>query len=181
MRHRKSRGSSNRFSSWHKAAILSLVRNLLIYQSIKTSLVNAKRARSLAEKMISLAKRSDLSAKRLSYKVLGDHGLVKRLFEDIGPRFKTQGGYTRIIPLGFRRGDNAKLAVLELTQIKKKEEKKKKQGIGEAARAPGLKAAQEQPAAHEKHPVKQEIVDKKPAKKFLTGIKNIFKKERDSL
>lgn len=175
MRHRKKRLQLNRWTSWHDATLRSLARNLLIHQSIKTSLYRAKAVQPLAEKLISMAKRNTLAAKRSAFKVIGDHRLVRNLFGEIGPRFADRaGGYTRIINLGRRRGDSAKMAVLELTVIKRKEAKKRK------------KVKEEVETGEEKHLSKEAIKEKPPlekklSKKFLGGIRKIFKKERDSL
>ncbi|MBM3250072.1 MAG: 50S ribosomal protein L17 [Candidatus Omnitrophica bacterium] len=186
MRHAKKRSRLNRFTSWRKATIRSLAQNLITYQSIRTSLSKAKAARPLAEKLISLAKQNDLASKRVAYSILGNHALVSHLFTEIGPRFsKYQGGYTRIIPLGIRRGDSTSVVLWELTEIKKKEAKKPKKEAAEMPKKP--EAGRETPAEEarprtetavkeEKHPKTQ-----KPQKKFFGGIKSIFKKERDSL
>jgi large subunit ribosomal protein L17 len=187
MRHKKARLQLNRFTSWRDATVASLVRSLLIYQSINTTLHRAKAARPLAEKLISKAKENTIAARRKAFEVLGDHKLVSLLFKDIGPRFtKRQGGYTRIINLGPRRGDNASMVIWELTEIKAKEIKKpKKVKDAQAVEAGGEGVTEafpeethgKQADVKEKHPVNQ-----KPPKKFLGGIKNIFKKkERDSL
>jgi len=189
MRHKKSRLQLNRFTSWREATLASLVRSLLLYQSIKTSLHRAKAARPLAEKLISQAKENTIAARRRAFKVLGDHNLVSLLFKDIGPRFtKRSGGYTRIINLGTRRGDNASMVIWELTEIKTKEVRKPKKAKEEKPKETGEEVVSDarpeethgkpetQAQAKEKHPV-----DRKPPKKFLGGIKNIFKKERDSL
>ena len=186
MRHKKHRYQLNRFSSWRKSTIYSLARNLIIHESIKTTLHKAKAVRPQVEKLISLAKENSLAAKRQAAKILNDHKLVSLLFTDIGPRFsKYQGGYTRIINLGARRGDNAKLVILELTELKEKKVKKPKK----EKEAKPKEMAQESPVEEkkpeapkvspkekEKHPI-----TKKPPKKFLGGIRNIFKKERDAL
>lgn len=187
MRHSKKRLQLNRWTSWHDATIESLARNILIHQSIRTTEHRAKAARPLVEKLIALSKANTLAAKRNAYKVLGDHKLVSTLFNEIGPRFANrQSGFVRIIGLGARRGDNAQLALFELTEIKKKEPKKPKKE--KEAKAPSKETvAEEKPQQRE---VKTETqaavkekppVTKKPAKKFLGGLKNIFKKERDSL
>ena len=121
MRHKKQRNLLNRFTSWRKSTLYSLARSLLIHQRIRTTLHRAKAVRPLAEKLISLAKLNTLAAKRQAAKILNDHQLVSMLFSDIGPRFaKRQSGYTRIINLGVRRGDDAKLVIFELTEIKEK-------------------------------------------------------------
>ena len=188
MRHRKAKDNLNRITSWRKATLISMVKSLLKYQRIKTTLVRAKMIRSMADKLITMAKKNTLTEKRRANQILSDHTLVSVLFEDIGPRFaKRQSGFTRILKLGFRRGDNAELVILELTEIK---ENKKKAAKAEAAvkaehssETPVVKnkpAEQVEPKtenkAGEKPPVGQ-----KPAKKFLGGIRGIFKKERDSL
>lgn len=187
MRHKKFKHQLNRFTSWKKATIKSLARNTLVYQSIKTSLQKAKAARPVVEKLITLAKNNTLIAKRRAFEILGSHDLVSLLFNEIGPRFaKRQSGFTRIISLGTRRGDSASLAILELTEIKKKEHKKPKkeakkeeehkaQGLP-AVEAEEIKPKTETAVKEEKHPE-----TKKPHRKFMGGIRNIFKKERDSL
>ena len=127
MRHRKSRYKLNRFTSWRKATLVSLAKSLLLHQSIKTTQARAYAVKPLVEKLITLAKKNSLTAKRQVYKILGDHKLVSLLFNDIGQRFNHRiGGYTRILKLGERRGDNAELVLLELTEIKKKEVRKPK-------------------------------------------------------
>ena len=188
MRHAKKRLQLNRFTSWHDATLKSLARSIVIHQSIKTTLHKAKAARSVVENLISLAKANTLAAKRQAFKILGDHKLVSLLFNEIGPRFaKRQSGFTRIINLAKRRGDNAQVVIFELTEIKKKEIIKKPKKEKEEAPVEGgtieagaeevkEKPVKEKPAEEKKHPVSQ-----KPTKKFLGGLKNIFKKERDSL
>ncbi len=186
MRHAKARHQLNRFTSWKKATLISLAKSLLTYQSIRTTKARAKAVRPLVEKLVTFAKQNSLAAKRNAYKVLGDHKLVSLLFSDIGPRFtKKSGGYTRIINLNSRRGDNAECAILELTVIKKKELPSKPE---KAKETKGIKDVKEvvKPAEEKKtviEPVVKEKppITKKPAKKFLGGLKNIFKKERDSL
>lgn len=189
MRHGKNKLMLNRFTSWRKATLFSLARNLLVYQSIKTTIQKAKSTRALIEKLISLGKENSVSAKRNAYRILKDHKLVSQLFNEIAPRFKGKAsGYTRIINYGLRRGDNAQLAILELTEIKKKETRKPKQekesksdkAKEERTESKPEKDVEEKPkievALKEKPPI-----SKKPTKKFLGGLKNIFKKERDSL
>jgi large subunit ribosomal protein L17 len=188
MRHKKSKIQLNRFTSWRKATLISLAKNLLIYQSIKTTTHKAKAVRPLIDKLITLAKKNNLAAKRRAFNILGNHKLVNLLFSDIAPRFKDKtSGFIRIIALGKRRGDNAELAILELTEIKKKEIKKpKKEKETKPIEETKVQTPPEEPveekkpeprvSVKEKHPVSE-----KPSKKFLGGIRNIFKKERDSL
>lgn len=175
MRHAKSRHQLNRFTSWRRATLISLLRSLLIYQRIKTTKERAKAVKPWIDSLISLAKDNNLAARRQAYKILGDHRLVILLFNDIAQRFnQNQGGFTRILNIGPRRGDNAKMALLELTVIKKIEKKKPKKE--KEVKPVEEKKPQAVPEAPEKPPV-----TKKPSKKFLGGLREIFKKERDSL
>ncbi len=125
MRHRKARFQLNRFTSWRKATLISLAKSLFIHQSIKTTKTRASAVKPLVDKLIGLAKENTLAAKRRAYKILGDHKLVSLLFSDMASRFlQRQSGFTRILNLNNRRGDNARMVILELTEIKKKEVKK---------------------------------------------------------
>jgi large subunit ribosomal protein L17 len=186
MRHRKRKHTLNRVTSWRKATVISIVKNLLKFQKIKTTDIRAKACRPLAENLVSLARKNTLDARRRAYKVLGEHALVSLLFEDIGPRFKKRNsGFTRILKIGKRRGDNASMVVFELTEIKEK----KKTKPAKVEKAPHQEPAQpvtEKPGQEPKPQPETKISEKppivkKPAKKFLGGIRNIFKKERDSL
>lgn len=173
MRHAKARHQLNRFTSWRKATLKSLARNLLIQQSIKTTEARAKAVQPFIEQLITLAKLNTLFAKRRAYTILGDHKLVSLLFSDMAERFNHRvGGYTRILRIGKRRGDNAEMAILELTEIKKKEKRKvpKKEEV-----------KVEKPQGTPEKPKERPPQEKKPTKKFLGGIRSIFKKERDAL
>lgn len=188
MRHSKKRLQLNRFTSWHEATLKSLAQNVLTRQSIRTTLHKAKAARPLIEKLISLAKENTLAAKRRAFQILNSHSLVSLLFNEIGPRFlKRQGGYTRIINLGSRRGDNANTVIFELTEIKLKEKKAAKKDKEEEFEEEGEREVSKEKPVEEKRPegraaVKEKPpITKKPTKKFLGGLRNIFKKERDSL
>jgi len=184
LRHRIARLQLNRFTSWRKATLKGLVQSLFIHQSIRTTHTLAKAASPLAETLISLGKQNTLHAKREAFRILQDHRLVNLLFSEIAPRFeKKASGYTRIISLGQRRGDNAQVAILELTEIKKKKKLPKKEkevqeeGPETVAEKPAKEAKPETGiAVKEKPPIIQ-----KPTKGFFRGLRNIFKKERDSL
>ncbi len=185
MRHAKAGNKLNRFTSWHKATLKALARSILIYQSVKTTKAKAKAAQPLVENLITLAKEGSLSAKRRAYAILCDHKLVSSLFSDIGKRFTNRvGGYTRILGLGSRRGDSAEMVIFELTEIKKKE--KRKPTKKEEAKTAKPADSGEKPAEEKK--TKTEVAVKevppetrKPTKKFLGGIRNIFRKKSDSL
>ena len=188
MRHAKRRNKLNRFSSWRKATVISLAKNMLNYGGIKTTSTRAKVAKPLVEKLISLANSNTLAAKREAFKILGEHKLVSKLFAEIGFLFaKRESGFTRVISLSKRRGDDADMVIFELTERKPKKVKKaKKEKEVKAAESTSkqvephkedeVKKQGAAPALKEKPPIVN-----KPAKKFLGGLKNIFKKERDSL
>lgn len=117
MRHGTSGNRLNRQSSHRKATIRDLARATLRHQRIFTTKPLAKEARKMVEKLITMGKDGSLAAKRRAFAVLCDHQLVSHLFNKTAPLFKNRiGGYTRIINLGNRRGDNAQLALLELTE-----------------------------------------------------------------
>ncbi len=100
----------------HRRAMLrNLVTSLLRESRIQTTLARAKEVRSIADKMITLAKRGDLAARRQALAYIYDEQVVRKLFNEIGPRYADrQGGYTRIIRVGYRRGDAAPMVILEL-------------------------------------------------------------------
>ncbi len=191
MRHAKARLQLNRFTSWRKATLISLANALIRHQQIKTTHAKAKAVQPLIEKLISLGKNNSLFAKRQAYRILGDHKLVSLLFNDIAPRFANRvGGYTRIINLGYRRGDNAQLVLLSLTEIKEKAPKKleAKKEKKEAGKPEILKEGLVKEQSPEEQKPKTEValkekppISKKPTKNFLGGLRGIFKRERDSL
>ncbi|MGX9366201.1 50S ribosomal protein L17 [Desulfoplanes sp. PS50] len=118
MRHKKSGRKLNRTMEHRKAMFRNMSRSLLVQERIRTTLPKAKELRKFVEPLITLALKNDLSARREAYKVLGNHQLVQKLFDEIGPRFAGQatGGYTRIVKFGQpRTGDNAPMALIELT------------------------------------------------------------------
>ena len=119
MRHGIAGNRLSRNSSLRKATLRDLAKATLIKQRICTTKAKAKEARKLVEQLITLGKNGTLADKRRAFAILCDHQLVSDLFNDTAPRFKNRiGGYTRIITLGTRRGDNAQLAFLELTEKK---------------------------------------------------------------
>lgn len=127
MRHLIKGKKLRRNSSQRRALLRNLVTSFLEKERIKTTLAKAKAAKPLAERMITLAKKDNLHTRRLALRYIYKKGVVKKLFEDIGPRFTERpGGYTRIVKLGLREGDGAEMAMLELigTEFKKKEKKK---------------------------------------------------------
>ena len=118
MRHLKHDKKLGRTSAHRRALMASLVCNLIEAKRIKTTLVKAKEARRLAEKMVTLARGGGVAARRQVVAVLQQTSRVKVLFEDIAPRFAERpGGYTRIIKLGQRRSDGSEMALLEWVDI----------------------------------------------------------------
>jgi large subunit ribosomal protein L17 len=104
-----------RDSSARKALFRSILTSFFAHGRIETTDIKAKEASKLAAKMITLAKKGDLHARRQALSFLMDEAVVKKLFEEIGPKYKDrQGGYTRIMKLGPRRGDAAPMSILEL-------------------------------------------------------------------
>jgi len=105
----------NRDSSARKALFVSLSNALLKHEQIKTTLPKAKDLRPVVERLITLGKRGDLHARRQAYAFLRDDKVVAKLFAEIGPRYKARnGGYTRVLKAGFRYGDCAPMAIIEL-------------------------------------------------------------------
>jgi large subunit ribosomal protein L17 len=115
MRHRLAHRKLNRTSS-HRAALLrNLTNALLRHEVIKTTLPKAKELRRVAEPMITLGKKPSLANRRLAFNRLRDREMVVKLFDELGPRFATRnGGYLRIMQFGFRDGDNAPMALIEM-------------------------------------------------------------------
>ncbi len=118
MRHSKSGRKLGRNASHRKALFRNMARSLMTFERIRTTEQKAKELRRVAEGLVALALRNDLHARREAYKVLGNHQLVAKLFDEIGPRFAgVSGGFTRVVKLGMPRvGDCASLAVIELTR-----------------------------------------------------------------
>ena len=131
----------------HERLILAnLVTSLFEHDSITTTESKAKRLRPLAERLITFAKRGDLAARRRVLTVVRDKGVVHVLFTEIGPRYENRhGGYTRIVKVGPRKGDNAPMAVIEL--VEPLQEQVVAEATGATKRAAKEKAAKEKPAA----------------------------------
>ncbi len=117
MRHRKQGRKLNRTQSHRKAMFANMAVSLLTHEQIVTTLPKAKEMRAIADKLITLGKRGDLHARRQAISQLQDVKAVKKLFEVLAPRYaERQGGYTRVLKAGFRFGDNAPMAVIELVE-----------------------------------------------------------------
>jgi len=194
MRHRIAGNRLGRNSSWRKATLRDIAKATLVRQRICTTQARAKEARKLVDRLITFGKKGTLAHKRRSFAILCDHKLVSQLFTKIAPRFsRRQGGYTRIIPVSHRRGDNARLVYLELTE---KEEvvlskaksaatsKAKKLDVSGITKPPDKDASSQEvsPSSETASTLhKKEVVhpdkDKKPKKKMSGGIRKIFRRK----
>jgi len=168
MRHRKHSVKFGRQRSHYKATLKLLVSGLIISKGITTTKVKAKEASRLADKLVTLAKAGDVTARRRAYSILGSRDLVSILFNDIAPLFKERkGGYTRVMLTRRRRGDNAQMAILEFVEKPKPKPsiepaKKKSQKEEKPASEPKIKA--------EKKPEPKIKAEKKPELKPKPSI-----------
>lgn len=146
MRHGKRVKKLGRTKEHRKAMLSNMTASLLAHIQIRTTLVKAKAVKRVVDRLITLAKKGNLHAKRQAYDVIRQRGLVKKLFDEIGPKFSERdGGYTRVLKLETRRGDGAEMAVVELLMekpIKVKEKGKKTKPEKKTAKAPETKEKQ---------------------------------------
>ena len=151
MRHNKSGKRLGRNSSHRSAMLRNMVTSLLEHEKITTTDSRAKELRKLAERMITLGKRGDLHARRQALEVIRDRKVVGKLFDMVGPRYKDRpGGYTRIIKLGVRLGDNATLSQIELVEEEMTKRAAQPAAAAAPAKKPRAKAKKESaPAAEE--------------------------------
>src|SRR5512145_1232358 len=160
MRHRVAHRKLGRITPHRTALLRNLASALIDKERIRTTLMKAKELRPYAERLITLAKREDgrLHARRIVARDVQDATLVKKLFDDLGPRFATRpGGYTRILRLGPRKGDGAEMAIVELlgSEFKPKSESKEK----------ASKPVKAEQAEKSETPEKAEKAEKKTAPK----------------
>jgi large subunit ribosomal protein L17 len=157
-RHANAGRKLSRNSSHRKALLDNLVRAVILSESIRTTTPKAKEARRLVERVITKARQNTLAARRVVHKTVRDQAALARLFETIGPRFKERpGGYTRIIHVENRVGDNAPMSILELVEKSEKAEPEKK--------ADKPEKAEKKAAAKETSDTGAEKKSKKKAKK----------------
>ncbi|HKK92082.1 MAG TPA: 50S ribosomal protein L17 [Longimicrobiales bacterium] len=115
MRHRKNGRKLNRTPAHRRAMLRNMATSLFLHERIETTTAKAKELRPYAERLITLAKRGDLHARRLAASKVRDRDVVGKLFDELGPRYSDRpGGYTRILKLGARKGDAAEMALIEL-------------------------------------------------------------------
>jgi large subunit ribosomal protein L17 len=126
MRHRVAGRKLSRHTQHRELMFRNMVVSLLQYERIKTTLAKGKELRSWADKIITLGKKGTLHARRQAFALLRNEGIVKKLFDEIAPKFKDrEGGYTRVYRLGWRQGDGAPLSLVELVIYALPKEKKK--------------------------------------------------------
>ena len=117
MRHGHGLRKLNRTTSHRLAMLRNMANSLLEHEAIKTTVPKAKELRRVVEPLITLAKEATVANRRLAFNRLRDRDVVTKLFNELGPRFATRpGGYTRILKMGFRVGDNAPMAYMELVE-----------------------------------------------------------------
>lgn len=129
MRHKLSGRKFGRETGHRNLMLKNLVASLVKHERINTTQAKAKEIRSLAERVITYGKKGTVHHRRLAFKVLKNRDLVKKVFDEIAPRFETtEGGYTRVLKNGYRRGDCAPMAIIEFSQgsEEKQEAKPKK-------------------------------------------------------
>jgi large subunit ribosomal protein L17 len=146
----------------HERLLLAnLAAALFTHESIQTTETKAKRLRPLAERLITFAKRGDLHARRRVLGIISDKGVVHKLFTEIAPQVEDrEGGYTRITKTGYRKGDNAPMAVIELVlEPVVKKPSAKKAAAAKAASEKPAKAASEKPAKAAKPAAEDEVVE----------------------
>lgn len=166
MRHLNNKPHLNRTASHRRALFSNMSASLFLHRKITTTLGRAKHARKFAERMITFARKGDVAARRHVIRFLRDKEAVRKLFDELGPHFKNRnGGYTRIIKLGPRRGDAAPMALLELVgfddatteKSKKKTSKSKLQPKATAAKK--VKAEKLAVKAADEAKVEETVVD----------------------
>ncbi|MFW5627675.1 MAG: 50S ribosomal protein L17 [Candidatus Cloacimonadaceae bacterium] len=117
MRHRVVGRKFGREKDARRLMMRNLVRSMIEHGQINTTLAKAKEMRSHVERVVTYGKKDTVHSRRLAYSVLGDRDLVKKLFDEIAPAFADRnGGYTRVIKAGFRRGDNAPMAIIQFVE-----------------------------------------------------------------
>ncbi len=161
MRHQNRVKKMNRTKSHRRALFMNLANALFDHESIKTTNPKAMELKKVADRLITLAKRKDLHSLRLAFAFLRDKKVVRKLFGDIGDRYTAiNGGYTRVVKIGLRKGDAAPMAIIELTQKKEPEKEKEK---GKAKEKKEAKPAKEKKEQKEKAPAKKKAAPRKEA------------------
>jgi len=163
MRHMKSGKRLGRNTSHRKAMMRNMVTSFFDLEKITTTDARAKELRKMAEKLITMARRGDLHSRRLVMQVVRDKKVVAKLFDTIAPRYTERpGGYTRIIKLGHRSGDNASLSVIELVEEEFTAKPKKKKTPTKKTAKPVVPVVEETPV-EEEAPAEEAPAEEAPA------------------
>jgi large subunit ribosomal protein L17 len=161
MRHRKTGRRLGRNSSHRNAMFRNMVTSLFRYEQLETTDSKAKELRPIAEKMISLAKRGDLHARRQALSYIKDKGVTHRVFEELKDRYSDrQGGYLRIVKRGNRRGDGAPVSVVQLLPAEQKKKTKKKGKAVKSAASTGSKKKEVKKSSEQKGSVEKKDPEK---------------------
>ena len=188
MRHRKALKKLGRDSSHRKAMFRNMVTSLFKYEQLETTDAKAKQLRPVAEKIITLAKRGDLHARRQALSYMTDKAITHRLFEDLRERYlDRQGGYVRIIKKGNRRGDGAPISVVQLLPAEEGKKKRKKKGkaakstaTAETKKKKETKAKEEEKRDLKKGDKKEKKAGEKARKKEKKAEEKVEKKTQKS-
>jgi large subunit ribosomal protein L17 len=176
MRHQKKTIKLGRTAEHRKALLANQVCSLIEHQRIKTTLAKAKAVRPLAERMVTLGKNGSIHARRTAFATLRQKNAVKKLFDDIAPRSaERNGGYTRIVKLGYRKSDSAQMAFIEwvdmaeVVEEKATEEKKRKRKPAEPKEEriepERVEPEEEESAEEEEKPAEEPAAEEQPKQK----------------
>jgi len=166
MRHSVAGRKLSRHTQHREWMFRNMLVSLLTHERIKTTLPKAKELRSWADKMITLGKKGDLHARRRAFDLLRDRAAVKKLFDEVAPRFKDRvGGYTRVLKMGWRLGDAAPLSLVELSSYAPSSEKEKKSTVKKAKEVLKKVAPKKKERGAKAAPEKGEKKEKKEGKK----------------
>jgi large subunit ribosomal protein L17 len=188
MMHRKSGRKLGMKSQHRRAMMANMCSSLVLHERVETTLPRAKELRRVADRMITLGKKGTVHARRHAMSVLRNRRAVKMLFDDLAKRFADRkGGYTRILKLGFRRGDSAPMAVIEYLSAERKAEsmptgkEKKKTKERKGAKAEAAAAAEEKKPAKKKAKAEpKKKAEKKTEKKTTAKAKSAKKAKKSS-
>ena len=181
MRHRVAGRKLSRHTQHRELMFRNMLVSLLEHERIKTTLAKGKELRSWADRIITLGKRGTLHARRRAFALLRDKGIVKKLFDEIAPKFKDRaGGYTRVYKLGWRQGDAAPLSLVELVTFTHPEEKKKSTITTKAKEVLEKVTPKKKEKVEKKEKVKEKAKEKPKEKEKEKKEKKVKKEEKEA-
>jgi large subunit ribosomal protein L17 len=181
MRHRVAGRKFSRHTQHRELMFRNMLVSLLEHERIKTTLAKGKELRSWADRIITLGKRGTLHARRRAFALLRDKGIVKKLFDEIAPKFKDRaGGYTRVYKLGWRQGDAAPLSLVELVSFAHPEEKKKSTITTKAKEVLEKVTPKKKEKVEKKEKVKEKPKEKPKEKEKEKKEKKVKKEEKEA-